>query len=259
MLNFCLRGTLVAQARARKDSNWRDKGSVCQLRPRKFIITDCKCCEFNFRTWETQQQYVWGNSNEAQKALRRCVHDMFLLISTIPNGLRLRQIYTVRFISWLLFLFLLCYTFKHFSRFSSLVELKLLRKNIVKRREEEEEEKGVQKCNLKHFILTINFFFCLVCFNSFTLSNAFFLCLLPSRCLWKVEMKLDLPLSVKFILMKDMARARCSPHHQLLICWVQNHNNFLRGANEGLLFCIFCLYRETQAETYTIDVCRKGR
>lgn len=66
----------------------------------------------------------------------------------------------------------------------------------------EEVKKRVQECNAKHFILTINFFLCCVLqfFHFIYLRPSFFI-----ASLLKVEMKLDLPLSVKFILMKDMS------------------------------------------------------
>lgn len=85
------------------------------------------------------------------------------------------------------------------------------------------ERRKVQECNLKHFILPINLVFA-VCFSSFTLS------LIPSE----LETKLDLPLSVKFILMKGMSSTIRSSD---LICWVHNNNNFLAEAfDERILY-----------------------
>lgn len=90
-------------------------------------------------------------------------------------------------------------------------------------------QEGVQECNLKHFILTINFLFCLSCFNSFTLSNAFAARRVrkkkkPSIAVrtFKVEMKLDLPLSVKFILMKDVAARNSLKLKIIIIFFTKN-------------------------------------
>lgn len=52
---------------------------------------------------------------------------------------------------------------------------------------------------------------------------------------FEVETKLDLPLSVKFILMKDMSS---NSMLELEICWVHNNNNFLvvEGIEERILY-----------------------
>lgn len=151
------------------------------------------------------RKFKWMSLREG-----RCAWHV-LLISTkwVTN------VFTVRFISSVLFSPLLCYTLEHFSSPDAASKWNVQGKYREPTRRRRRKGR-VQECKLKHFILTINFFSAVVCFSSFTLSNA--------SCSGKSGNKIGFAFECEIYFNERRGSSPRSFH--AVICWARNNNNF---------------------------------